>query len=422
MSKIVKVTHIAGTVIGGAGRAAWRLHEALLQEGHDSTFFTINDWTEADNIEKKAFKLYNPLPQTLFERIDYKWRRSFLYKDLQQTEKDMYDAFHQQKKDWKYECAAIPFGYVNQYLVPQMKEADAIILHAINGIIDVQHFFADFKNKPVIWTLHDMNAFQGLFHYKEDELRNAPISKKLDEAAYAIKAEAYAQKKRKLTIVAPSQWLADGAKKSKLLGDYDNVCIPYSLNLDTFSVKDRQAIREGLNLKPEHKVALFISDHVQNARKGFDLLMDALSRFNDPDIVLLAIGEDRGDWDIPSNIRFIGKIKDDNLMADYFNAADVFILPSREDNLPNVMLEAFACGCPVIGFPIGGVKEHVIGGVTGKLADNISGDALAKTIDMFFDGRSKFNQHTIRDYAVKMFNPAKQVAAYLDVIEKTRSN
>src|SRR5690606_21907740 len=99
------------------------------------------------------------------------------------------------------------------------RNANAIILHSVNSVLNLQRFFADFRNKPVVWTLHDMNPFQGVFHYKEDELRNASVSKMLEEMVVNIKKKAYAQKPKKLTITAPSQWLAEKAKNSILLGN-----------------------------------------------------------------------------------------------------------------------------------------------------------------------------------------------------------
>ena len=91
------------------------------------------------------------------------------------------------------------------------------------------------------------------------------------------------------------------------------------------------------------------------------------------------------------DIRKVGPINDNRKLVDYFSLADAFIIPSREDNLPNVMLESLACGTPVIGFPVGGIKEHVINFKTGLLADNISSESLAEAIEKFCKNQERFN-------------------------------
>lgn len=414
----MKIVHISSTVFGGAGRAAWRLHEAMLQSGQESIFYSNDSWSASDNLEKKVYRIYEPLPQNIWQRLSYKWRRIWIYpKDERVVEDEMHDALRNGNNQWNCEHANIPFGVINLRLIPHLRNADVIILHWVNGLINLNHFFADFKHVPVIWTLHDMNPFQGLFHYKEDEIRNEALAGEMDKRICSIKQNAYQQKHKKMLVVAPSEWLRNEAQKSKLLGKFPTACIPYSLDLKTFCLKNRIDIRKKLNLKEDDKVILFISDHVQNIRKGFDLLLDALKNISQKNICLLAIGEDKGGMEIPSAVKFVGKVTDDNTMADYFNAADAFVLPSREDNLPNVMLEAFACGCPVIGFPIGGVKEHVIDYETGILAEILSGFSLAEAISRFFKNENRFSRTKIRAYAEENFNKEKQVNSYLEKIK-----
>jgi glycosyltransferase involved in cell wall biosynthesis len=185
-----------------------------------------------------------------------------------------------------------------------------------------------------------------------------------------------------------------------------------------FRPKDKSSVRQRLNLGEHDKVLLFIADNVRNIRKGFDLLLEALQQLHTAQIVLLALGDDQGKTLHTGSVRYAGRVNDDELMADYFNAADAFVLPSREDNLPNVMLEAFACGCPVIGFPVGGIQEHVIAGKTGVLANEVSGPALATAIDNFFTTHQSFSRADIRTYAEENFNRKVQVAAYRSVIEE----
>jgi glycosyltransferase involved in cell wall biosynthesis len=413
----MRIVHISATKSGGAGRAAWRLHEAMLEHGVDSYFYSNDDYGKITGDQRNGRQLYTPLPTTIQDRLSYKWRRFWLFRNNRQNNKKLLDLYNSQFKEFVSEFSGLPFGAQNLRLISDLRRADAIILHWVNSTIDIDHFFADFKDVPVIWTLHDMNPFQGIFHYKNDEVRNAPTSRALDEKVRSLKKNAYRRKKNRMAVVAPSRWLADEAKNSRLLGSYPVDCIPYSLNLSTYTVKDRQALRSRFGLMPEQKVILFISDNVQNVRKGFDLLLGALSGLSESNIVLLALGSDSGESKTTIPVRFVGKVYEDELLADYFNAADLFILPSREDNLPNVMLEAFACGCPVVGFPIGGVKEHVREGITGILAESVDEHALAKAISSFLINFSKYSRSTIRAYAEQNFNTSVQVNRYKSIIE-----
>ena len=111
----------------------------------------------------------------------------------------------------------------------------------------------------------------------------------------------------------------------------------------------------------------------------------------------------------------MGEINSSAKMAECFALADVFVLPSREDNLPNVMLEAFASGTPIIGFKIGGVAEHIVPNVTGVLADELTGFVLSQAIIELKNSKSKFHKETIRAYAKNNFGLKKQADSYCSV-------
>ncbi len=118
----------------------------------------------------------------------------------------------------------------------------------------------------------------------------------------------------------------------------------------------------------------------------------------------------------PNNFVYRSGIHDEKLMALMYSAADVCVIASREDNLPNVMIEALSCGTPVIGFPIGGIPETVLNNKNGILCDNLSPNSLAKAIDQCFDGEP-FDPKLIRDLAVARFNLRVQARNYSNVYQ-----
>ena len=111
----------------------------------------------------------------------------------------------------------------------------------------------------------------------------------------------------------------------------------------------------------------------------------------------------------------MGEVNSSAKMAECFALADVFVLPSREDNLPNVMLEAFASGTPIIGFKIGGVAEHIVTNVTGVLADELTGFALSQAIIELKNSKNKYHKEAIRAYAKNNFGLKKQADSYCSV-------
>ena len=111
----------------------------------------------------------------------------------------------------------------------------------------------------------------------------------------------------------------------------------------------------------------------------------------------------------------LGEINSSSEMAECYSMADVFVLPSREDNLPNVMLEAFACGTPVIGFNTGGIAEHTIENITGILADEMTAESLENAIEKFYETRNNYNELVIKAYAEENFSNGKQALSYIEL-------
>jgi len=174
---------------------------------------------------------------------------------------------------------------------------------------------------------------------------------------------------KRLHIVTPSQWLGEEVKRSPLLSRFPRSVIPYGLDLEVFKPRDRSFSREVLGIPQEAKVILFISNGLHTHLKGFGHLLGALEGMDSSSgIFLLCLGYGSS----PTLERFqqahITSMTDDRSLSMVYSAADVFVLPSLADNLPNTMLEAFACGIPVVGFAAGGIPDGVRPGVTGLLA------------------------------------------------------
>ena len=154
---------------------------------------------------------------------------------------------------------------------------------------------------------------------------------------------------------------------------------------------------------------------LDNPRKGMDLILEAFEKLSIP-VTLLTLG--KGNMETSNKalkIIPLGFVDDTDEISACYAAVDALLLPSREDNLPNTMLEAFATGTPVISFAIGGMKENITHGVNGVLAEEISGAALTEAIEDLYTNVENYDPKRIRKYAEENFSLHKQAEAYTKV-------
>ena len=179
-----------------------------------------------------------------------------------------------------------------------------------------------------------------------------------------------------LHLVAPSRWMAEQVRQSALLGRFPVTVIPNGLDVEAFAPRDRTFAKDALGLPQEAKVLLFAAHTVSERRKGFSLLIKALAGFReDRNVFLLAVGGYSDVEEIGIPCRALGYISNERLLSIVYSAADLCVVPTLQDNLPNIAMESLACGTPVVGFRVGGMPDLVRDGLTGLLVS--SGDSLA---------------------------------------------
>lgn len=249
---------------------------------------------------------------------------------------------------------------------------------------------------PVVFTLHDMAHFTGGCHYSAGcegyradcapcpQLRFDPLKAPRD--VRRARAEVYGR--RRPWAIAPSRWMADAAEASGLFPDGRVVHVANTLDLGVFAPQRRRPARGALGLDQDARVILFGAFDNRERRKGFDLLLEAMRRLlsrpefsSGPPLTVLGIGRHLPELDLPGvTVVETGYIDDDARLAEAYSACDVVALPSREDNLPNIMVEAMACGTPVAGFALGGLVDLIEDGVNGALARPFDPESLADAI------------------------------------------
>ncbi|GGD30920.1 glycosyltransferase [Croceicoccus pelagius] len=239
---------------------------------------------------------------------------------------------------------------------------------------------------PTVWTCHDQWAFCGTEHYAPDEgYRHGYKGRDRFDADVG----AWKRKKRHWrgfapTLACPSRWMADCAARSDIAGQWPSVVIPNTLDTSVFSPLDRDQARKSLGL-PEGELVLFGADAGdRDRRKGYDLLLDALAKLRTRDQVALvtfggaakSVGEVAG---LPCHA--LGKVSDPAMLTRLYSAADLFVVPSRADNLPNTMVEAQCCGTRSVGFDVGGLGDIVSAPHLGELVPAFDTGKLAAAID-----------------------------------------
>lgn len=277
-----------------------------------------------------------------------------------------------------------------------VKSADILHLHWINfGFLSVKSIGKLAQTqKPIVWTLHDMWAFTGGCHHSgecenyqkscgncERFIKN-PSPTDLSHQIWKEKYKAYPA--LNLTIVTCSKWLGNRAKKSSLFKNLRVETIPNPIDTSIFQPIDKITARKKFNLPENKKYILFAAMKVDAIGKGFPYFRDALQLISEQvsDVEILIFGQAQAsDYDsLPFKVNVLGRLSDVATIAQAYSAASVFVTPSLEENLPNTIMEAMACGTPAIGFDIGGIPEMIEHQQTGYLATYKSAEDLAKGI------------------------------------------
>ena len=398
----MNVLHInQSDLIGGASIAGYRLHKSLLAQGIESRLLVGKQKTTSDRV---AVIKRNPIEKQLNSLT---WRLGLNYIHCLST-------FDIPKHDFYKDADVLNFhnlhsGYFNYLALPKL----------------TQH-------KPAVLTLHDMWSFTGhcAYSYECDRWKSGcgkcphpdvypPI--KLDNTRLEWQMKNWAYHRSTLTIVAPSNWLTKLASCS-ILNRFSIHCIPNGIDTEVYQPLDREQCRSVLNIAKKKKVLMFGADNLTDARKGGDLLLKSLASLQ-PSLkaqtLLLTLGN--GGEAIAEKVGIqtlnLGYVTSDRLKSIAYSAADLFIFPTRADNLPLMLQESLSCGLPVISFDIGGVPDLVRPGVTGYLAvaEDIK-DFSHGIIQLLEDKNLRDHMSKqCRDIALQEYSLALQAQRYIDL-------
>lgn len=403
---------------GGAAVAASRLLEALNNHGVKAKMLVRDKETPRLTVAA--------LPQSWRLQFHFLWERFCIWLRLRLNRRHLFDI-------------DIANSGTDITKLREFQEADIIHLHWINqgmlSLKDIRKILM--SGKRVVWTMHDIWPATAICHLTLDcrkfetgchHCRLLPGGGSPNDLSAKIwRKKQQVLKGQRITFVACSQWLASEAQKSGLLQGQRVTNIPNPIDTRLYHPLDQRQARQELGLPTDKRLILFVSQRATNPYKGMQYLTEACQLLakqypamtEDTAVVVLGGHAEEVTAPLPFQSYALGYVNDEHRIVKVYNAADVFVLPSLSENLPNTIMEAMACGIPSVAFRIGGIPEEIDHQENGYVADYQDATDLSKGIHWALDEASKeeIQRACLRKVA---HNYSQQSVAqrYIEIYEK----
>jgi glycosyltransferase involved in cell wall biosynthesis len=408
----MRVAHYSAALV--AQSAARRLELALRNEGMEA--YSLVRSGAHDDIRQLPQNKWSRLIRSVGKRLEKK-RLQWYGLPLEAL--------------WTSSFLGVPADSVQLWGSP-----DILHLHWIaDGALDLASVAR--SNIPVVWTMHDTWPFTGGCHILDgcekyqERCIHCPCFSVQRGRGYVARQFALKQKAYQaigITVVSPSRSYLEKAKRSALLHSADVRHIPNCIDTALFRPIDKILAKQVLQLPETETIIMFGAVSVTDRHKGIDLALDALQRVaastDGTSFTCVSFGGGRLPEDLPFPVISLGRLSDQISLVLAYSAADMFVCPSRQDNLPNTVLESLACGTPVVGFAVGGIPDMVEHGVNGYLATPEEPEDLARGISLLL-GDTNLRQRMSaagREKVEREFSfptiARKHIALYEDILEK----
>jgi glycosyltransferase involved in cell wall biosynthesis len=397
---------------GGAAIACQRLFEAHQLCGHDVQYLFMDSET---NESQSRFSFLAKYPKKL--------------KQLKLYFEKLHFSFFQKSKNFRFKYSTAKYGYdISKH--PAIQEADVINIHWVQqGFLSIESIQKLIRTgKPLVWTLHDMWPFTGGCHYTEEcqqhlkecgacfMLKN-PSPTDLSHRLWLQKRDLYAQKN--ISFITSSKWLRDAALESSLLKNQSVQAIPIPVDSSFFKPKKKASDRkyslliQAMNLKDERKGLKYFLECLNYLKEKHP---DSISR-----IRVNYFGKTSSPImeEIGFECKYYGFLSDPQAILDVYQDSDVLVMPSLQDNLPNVVLEGIACGLPVVGFNTGGIPEMVLHKENGYITEKHNSQGLAEGIIWVLESEERYSKlsKASRNLALTEYGQQYASAQYFQAYE-----
>lgn len=403
---------------GGAAVACLRLAEALRKSGAEVNVLVSEKLTTLPYVTELHSSRWGKLRKKgnfLLERLE-------IFLQNKMTRKDLF--------------AVSTAGYgcdISDY--PLVKEADVVHLHWVNqgflSLTGIGNLLA--TGKPVVWTLHDLWAVTGICHNPRacDRFQSdcGKCPQLHSETLKDLSSVVMARKKEFLCgagirLVSCSDWLGERARTSMLEAGNPIAAIPNPIDTAFFSPGDRVEARRALGLPMDKPLILFGAVIASDKRKGIDYLTEASLLLANAGVAAELVmcgemkGEDEPQFGLP--VHKMGYVSDLATIRLLYRAADLFVTPSLEENLPNMIMESMACGVPCVGFNVGGIPEMIAHRHNGYVAEYLSTTDLAEGIRYVLEHTNDpaFGE-SARRFVEEHYSEPRVAARYLDIYKES---
>jgi len=409
--KIVQVH--AADLGGGAEEMAYLLHRRFCELGHDS-YLVVGRKRRGD-----ARVVELPSHQ--------RWRGEFRLK-----------RFLERLLGLQYLYA--PASSRIRDVVPV--QPDAVLLHSLHGgggYFDIQDLVRISRAQNTFLYLQDQWLMTGHCAYslgcgrwktgcgKCPDLTISPALKKDGTRLNWIRKK-LSLRRSNLVVGSPARWILGLAKESPLLSRFKQFYIPNAVDLKVFHPEDKRAARARLGLNTEEQFVLFLAQKGSNSVfKDFSTLASAFHKLRASGcrarLVTVGGAQDEATRAaLPNDVIFHPFTADRTIIADYYRAADIFCHATKADVCPLTIIEAQACGTPVIGTAIGGVPEIIVEGVTGWTVPLGDVDLLTERLSQALSDPSKLKQMGLAaaEHAMSTFGIENITDQFVTMFENSR--
>jgi glycosyltransferase involved in cell wall biosynthesis len=371
----MRILHLSTTdILGGAARGAFWLHSALRRRGVDSVMLVDRKYGDSPSVRQRS-EFGGRIARRLRSRLDTlplrRYRRSG-------------DAY--------WTVGWVPSGVSRSV---RSTAADIVHMHWIGGGFVSVGALPRF-HRPMVWTLRDMWSFTGGCHHTPDcnrfENSCGMCPQLQSQSTRDLSRQVWERKHRHwhdldISLVAISTWLAECAQRSSLFRDRRIEVIPNGVDVRRFRPMDKGAARRKLGLPPHKRLILFGAiDPIRDSRKGFHYFKDAVGmlatngRADDTEVVVFGAADETALQGLALPSRSVGHLDDDETLAVVYAAADVMAAPVVGEPFGKTLIEAMACGTPVVAFDVGGPRDIVEHQATGFLVPELDARGIAEGI------------------------------------------
>ncbi len=398
---------------GGAAIAANRLMNALKKHGYQASMLVRDKQTPDISVSATGTKV--------MMAVRFLWERLLAFFATGRNRAQMWQM--------DFGCAGTDITKTDEF-----QRADVIHLHWVNqGFISVKGLKKIVNSgKKVVVTMHDMWYFTGGCHYAgecdkfQSLCQNCPLAHKRFLGRDLVK-RSFNKKKglfKDVRFVGCSEWITGEAAKAAITRENFPVHIPNAINTDLFAPNDKKKSRIKFGLHDDRIYLLFGSQRITDERKGFTYMVEAseyIKREN-PElasritVVVAGTDSDRVKELLPLEVVSVDYVHDEQSMADLYNAVDIYVTPSLQDNLPNTIMEAMACGLPCVGFRVGGIPEMIEHKQTGYVAEYKNSQDFATGIAWILEGDNleTLGKHA-REKVEREYSESRVVRKYSEI-------